>query len=145
MIDRISSAAPAALAPESGVDAVSLARRTGGAMLDALTGGTPIGAPLREIAGAAASALSVATGRTDPVGVAQLERAALDFGREAKAFAIGHAELGPATVRSALNAALTEAEATGFPAAGFDAVDHAVSVFERAAAIINGGPAAMPN
>jgi hypothetical protein len=122
----------------SGADAAASVRAGGAALLDALTGGNPIGTPLREIAlqiaGVVSDGLANAGG---PVGAAQLERAVLDFGREAKAFAIGHADRGGENVRAALDDALLGGAADAHrlaATASFTAVDHASLVFENAAA-----------
>lgn len=106
---------PLSFSPATGVTATTLAagpafdpdRAAGATLLDALTLGAPVGAPvgvpLREVAGGVARALGQGA---DPVSAARLEGATLDFAREAKAFAIGHAPAGPGAIREALDAAL---------------------------------------
>lgn len=134
MIERIASAA---LTPGMAAAQLSLVRTGGGAVVDALTRGDPIGTPLRAIAGEVAATLAAAAGRTDPVGIAQMERAVLDFAREAKAFAIGHADRGPAAVRDALDDAVTQGAAAADRApCGFDRGDHAIAALTHAAACL---------
>lgn len=78
-------------------------RAAGATLLDALHPDAPVGVPLREVAASVAAEL----GRgADPVSAARLEGATLDFAREAKAFAIGHAPAGSGAIRDALDAAL---------------------------------------
>jgi hypothetical protein len=133
MIDRIGSLgalAPALATPLN----TAPARLAGTALVDALTAADPIGTPLRAFAGEVAGALAQAIGRTDPVGSAELDRATLDFAREAKAFAIGHGDRGPDGVRAALTEALARGEGDAAALPGADPLGQAVTLFTRAAA-----------
>ncbi|PZU79336.1 MAG: hypothetical protein DI530_08835 [Sphingomonas sp.] len=133
MIDRIGSLG--ALPPALGTPLDTAPARAGAAALvDALTAADPIGTPLRALAGDAAATIAQAIGRTDPVGTAELDRATLDFAREAKAFAIGHGERGTAGVRAALAEALALGEGDASALPGADPLGQAVTLFTRAAA-----------
>lgn len=133
MIDRIGSLG--ALTPALGTPLdTAPARLAGTALIDALTGANPIGTPLRALAGDAAATMAQAIGRSDPVGTAELDRATLDFAREAKAFAIGHGDRGPAEVRAALAEALARGEGDAGALPGADPLGQAVTLFTRTAA-----------
>lgn len=136
MIDRIApigSPSPASPGAAERSDDNQLAIAVGGAIVTALTERGPVGTSLPQIANDALRALSSGAG---PVGDAQLERAVLDFARDAKAFAIGHADRGPEDVRVVLDEALKVGGAgvDQLGGLGFGPADIATTIFERASA-----------
>jgi len=113
-------AAPAGIAP----------RAAGEALAEAIRPDSPLGTDLRALAGAATAALGQGA---SPVATARLERAVLDFAREAKAHAVGHGGDGTrAALADALDAGSAAAERLA--PLGMDETERAVALFEGATA-----------
>lgn len=130
MIDRIS------LGSHSGIGASDLQKvAEPAAIAHGLASALGLGAPLRELSSATAAQI----GGGSPVASASLERAVLDFGREAKAFTIGHPDLDTGQREARLGEAITAgaAHAAALPDT-FTSVDRATALFERAAQHLSG-------
>lgn len=142
MIDRISSTGSIHPATGSvGKAAEDAAVETANALVRAFAA-QPIGAPLLPFAQEASALLGTALGPATPVESAGLENAVLEFGREAKSFAIAHPELGPESVSAEIMKAVEDGRTAldALPQIAFSPHDKATALFEQAtAALANRG------
>jgi hypothetical protein len=134
MIERISSSSFQPGAPALAGSAEKAAQDAAGALAGALTH-SPIGTPLLQHAEATAAALGQVLGPATPVAQARLEGAILDFGREAKSFAIAHADRGAEAISTAIDDAIEagRAAAQALPDIALTSHDRAALLFEQAA------------